>query len=229
MALSHSFPLLPFIYILIKSITKKSSGTLGKTEISHPKTQSTSMKIFNNITSRFKFYIQRIYRLTFKFNKQDDVVWKDLKKMHLRSKWDSGIYEKDRFIETIFSISETEHRKFYYMITEGFYHCKVNILDTFPVDLTTDVFVLATHFNNLLNNGVVVVNPNSQSVEYNIKREILIPFLYSGTLYDFLIRHHSTSKDIYKAFERLVNEQEAPAIIIADLLNENNNNENNSN
>jgi len=225
MALSHSFPLLPFIYILIKSITKKSSETLEKTIIPKPKTQSTFMKFFNNVTSQIKFYIQRMYRLTFRFNKQDNVVWKDLKKTHLRSKWDSGIYEKDRFIETIFSISETEHRKFYYMITEGFYHCKVNILDIFQVDLTTDVFVLATHFNNLLNNGVVVVNPNSQSVEFYMKREILIPFLYSGALYDYLIRHHSTSKDIYKAFERLVNEQEAPAIIIADLLNENNNNE----
>jgi hypothetical protein len=229
MALSHSFPLLPFIYILIKSITKKSSETLEKTMIPKPKTQSTFMKFFNNVTSQIKFYIQRIYRLSFKFNKQDNVVWKDLKKMHLRSKWDSGIYEKDRFIETIFSISETEHRKFYYMITEGFYHCKVNILNTFPVDLTTDVFVLATHFNNLLNNGVVVVNPNNQSVEFYMKREILIPFLYSGELYDYLIRHHSTSKDIYKAFERLVNEQEAPAIIIADLLNESKNNDNKSN
>jgi len=33
-----------------------------------------------------------------------------------------------------------------------------------------------------------------------------------------LIKHYNTSKDIYSAFQRLIIEQEAPAIIIADLL-----------
>jgi hypothetical protein len=44
-----------------------------------------------------------------------------------------------------------------------------------------------------------------------------------------LIRHHNTSKDIYSAFQRLVIEQEAPAIIIADLLKDNDTKEDESN
>jgi hypothetical protein len=34
-------------------------------------------------------------------------------------------------------------------------------------------------------------------------------------------RHYNTAKDIYSAFQRLINENESPAIIIADLLNNN--------
>jgi len=45
--------------------------------------------------------------------------------------------------------------------------------------------------------------------------------LYSGELYDQLIRHQNISKDIYWAFEKLINENEAPAIIISDLINKN--------
>jgi hypothetical protein len=50
---------------------------------------------------------------------------------------------------------------------------------------------------------------------------LLIPLLYNGEIHGQLTRHYNTSKDIYSAFQRLVIEQEAPAIIIADLLKEN--------
>ncbi len=44
--------------------------------------------------------------------------------------------------------------------------------------------------------------------------------MYSGELYNQLIKHYDISKDIYAAYQRLIIEQEAPAIIIADLLRE---------
>jgi len=42
--------------------------------------------------------------------------------------------------------------------------------------------------------------------------------LYTNTIYDQIFGHYKTSKDIYWAFQKLVEENEAPAIIIADLL-----------
>ena len=107
------------------------------------------------------------------------------------------------------------------MIHEGSFHCRVKILEHYPSELTTDLFILAAHFNNLLNNGVVIVNVHNRYVEYHQKRDLLIPLLYTNETYGQLIRHYNTSKDIYSAFQRLVIEQEAPAIIIADLLKKN--------
>ncbi|MBL0310578.1 MAG: hypothetical protein IPP77_13160 [Bacteroidetes bacterium] len=163
-------------------------------------------------------YLQRIYRLSLSFKKQEEIVWEELKKLHSAAEWKSGVYEKEKYIETIFEISNEKAGTFYYMIYEGSFHCRVKIVEGFPNDLTTDLFILSSHFNNLLNNGVVVINVNSQYVEYHQKRDLRIPLLYSEEIYRQLDRHFNTSKDIYSAFQRLVIEQEAPAIIIADLL-----------
>ena len=98
------------------------------------------------------------------------------------------------------------------------FHCSARILDKFSDELTTDLFILSAHFNNLLNNGVVTVNVDDQYVEYYQKRDSLVPLLYKGELLTQINRHYVTAIDIYLAFQWLVDEGEAPAIIIADLM-----------
>lgn len=171
--------------------------------------------------NKIKFYLKRIYRLTLSFKKQEELVWKELKKLHKDEDWRYGVYEREKYIETIFQIGKEQGGTFYYMIYDGSFHCRVKILEDYHTELTTDLFILATHFNNLLNNGVVIVHVNGHYVEYHQKRDMLIPLLYNSEIYGQLIRHYNTSKDIYLAFQRLIIEQEAPAIIIADLLKEN--------
>ena len=90
----------------------------------------------------------------------------------------------------------------------------------FDQDLTTDIFILATHLNNLLNSGTVLINAEQNYVEYVLKTDLLIPLLYKGEIENKITRHYSTTININKAFQRLINEQEVPAIIIADLLKE---------
>ena len=163
-------------------------------------------------------YIKRIYRLALNFQRQEEIVWTDLKKLHADKEWQSGVYEKEKYIETIFNIGNQNQGTFYYSIYDGCFHCKVEILDDFPIELTTDLFVLAAHFNNLLTEGLVIINVDSHYVAYHQKREFLIPLLYGAEIHGQLARHYKVSKDIYSAFQRLINENEAPAIIIADLL-----------
>lgn len=179
------------------------------------------MSKFLENMNKIKFYLQRIYRLTLSFKKQEAIVWKELKKLHTDAEWKAGVYEKEKYIETIFEISNEQGAVFYYMIYHGSFHCRVKILENYPTELTTDLFILAAHFNNLLNSGVVIVNVNLKYVEYHQQRDLLIPLLYNSEIHGQLTRHYNTSKDIYSAFQRLVIEQEAPAIIIADLLKEN--------
>jgi len=163
-------------------------------------------------------YIRRIYRLSLKRHVQEDLVWKDLKEIHSKADWRHGIYEKDKLIETIFDIADNKLERYYYLIHEGYFNCRVKVLDKYPIELATDLFILAAHFNNLLNYGVVRVDTESLYVEYNQKIDVLIPLLYTGTIYQQLLSHYKTSKDIHWAFQQLVEKDEAPAIIIADLL-----------
>lgn len=170
---------------------------------------------------KVRYYMQRIYRLALNFKKQEELVWKELKRLHADAEWKHGIYENEKYIETIFELGKGKVSSFYYMIYDGSFHCRVKILEGYPIELSTDLFILAAHFNNLLNNGVVIVNVQDHYVEYHQKRELLIPLLYKSETYGQLMGHYNTSKDIYYAFQRLITEQEAPAIIIADVLNKN--------
>lgn len=171
--------------------------------------------------NKIKLYLQRIYRLTLSSKKQEELVWKELKELHADADWKHGVYEKEKYIEIIFELGKEQRSAFYHMIYDGSFHCVGEIIEDYPAELTTDVFILAAHFNNILRNGVVTVNVHNQCVEYRQKRDLLMPLLYSSETYAQIIQHYNISKDIYSAFNRLIFEQEAPAIIIADLLKEN--------
>lgn len=171
--------------------------------------------------NKLSSYLKRIYRISVNAQKQEDIFWSDLKKLHDDLEWSHGVYEKDKFIEAIFEISDGQAGKFYFMVYDSCFHCRAKILEDFSIELTTDLFILAAHFNNLLHHGIVIVNVNSRYIDYHHKRDLLIPLLYNGEIKNQIARHFSAAKDIYSAFQRLVEEQEAPAIIIADLLNKN--------
>ena len=51
---------------------------------------------------KFKSYLKRIYRLSLSFEKQEKIVWEELKKLHTDAEWKSGFYEKEKFIESFF-------------------------------------------------------------------------------------------------------------------------------
>ena len=163
-------------------------------------------------------YFRRIYRLHTDFSKHEVLVWKSLKKIHFENEWYSGVYENEKKIETVFCMADDKPKRFLYVINDYCFYCTVKVLDNYPIELTTDLFILAAHFNNLLNNGTVKVNTEDLFVEYLVKRDALIPLLYPEEIHHQIVQHHYTSNDIYWAFQKLVEENEAPAIIIADLL-----------
>ena len=173
------------------------------------------------LLERLLFYFKKIYRISISYKKYEEIVWNDLKKLHKNSEWRYGVFESDKHIEAVFEIGEKTGAKFYYMVYDGQYHCRVKIIEEFSPDVTTDLFVLAAHFNNLLNSGVVVVNVQSGYVEYHTKNDLIVNLIYPGELHEQLLRHFNISKDIFWAFNKLVNENEEPTLIIADLMRRN--------
>jgi hypothetical protein len=107
------------------------------------------------------------------------------------------------------------------MVYDACFHCTITIIEDYPIDRTTDLFVLAAHFNNLLSAGVVIVDVSSNSIVYHQKRDLLIPLLDAGELYTQINRHYTTSKDIFSGFQRLIFNNEEPVMIIADIMTEN--------
>ena len=172
---------------------------------------------FNRLSS----YFRRVYRLSLNIEKQELTVWKDLKKLHEDANWKCGVYESDKQIKTVFELGNETGAVFNYFIYDNNFHCAVKILDNFPREYTSEAFILASHFNNLLNRGKVVIDAEDNYITYQTKKNILIPLLYPETMYEQIIRHINTARDVQWAYQRLMDENEAPAIIIADLLRKN--------
>ena len=178
---------------------------------------------------KLKYWLKRIYLLSLSAKKQEEFVWKELKKNLDESNLKYGVYEREKYISVNYELSDGNVGDFYYFVSDNTFVCSVHMHGDYPTALTTDLFILAAHFNNILNNGVVIVNVQDRHVEYRITRDLLIPLLYTGEIYFQLIRHIHTSKDVFLAFRRLIVEQEAPAIIIADMLSEKKSEPDNSN
>ena len=175
----------------------------------------------NRFYGLVRLFLRRMFQLNLSADKQDLVVWESLKKLHIESDWKSGVYEKDKYIETVFEIGEGKSGAYYYMIYDREYHCRVKVLNDFLTEKTTEIFILAAHFNNLIVNGKVEVNVPERYVEYHYKCDLLVPLMYRDEIHNRMLKHYELSKDMYWAFVKLVDENEEPAIIIADLIKKN--------
>jgi len=165
-------------------------------------------------------FFRRIYRLS-TFRKYEDVVWKKLKKFLSKRGYHCGIYEDAKYIAITHLIEENKPVYFYYGISEdGFMYCDAIVLKDFPEELTTDFFIMASHFNNSLPlyRGKVIIDVHSQQVIYRRDLGILYPLVLDDHFSYFVDDHYDIMQDIHWAFDKLVEEQEDPAIVFADLM-----------
>lgn len=162
--------------------------------------------------------IQRWWRLAFQLRQREALVWSDLKAYLQQMEWTVGTFEKERYVEVPFQLVEGYTVPFYYGVGAHELNLQVHVMEAIPPDVITDAFILSAHFNNVLNSGKVLVDAERGVVLHRWKVELLIPFLFPREIEVFIASHFNTAKDIHGAFRRLVEEREAPAIIIADLL-----------
>lgn len=167
---------------------------------------------------QIRFFLSRIYRLTLNPEKQTSLVWEDMKQIHAHAGWRSGIYETEKFIETAFRIANETPGIYRYWIEEGEIHYYVEVLRNYSDNLTPDVFILASHINNLYRSGKVEIDVESSSVAYRSKSAMLLQLLYRDEHHHDLIAHQLASEDVYWAFRKLATEHEEPALIVADML-----------
>ena len=171
--------------------------------------------------SNILYELKLIYRLFRGAKHYEKYVWEDLKYYHKEAKYNSGIFENDKKIESIFSIAENKGAIFYYFLLDGDLHCRVKLLENYDPELATDIFVLTSHLNNLLRDGMVTIETGGSYVSFNMKTSYLINLFYLGDKHHLTIRHHSVARDLYWAFQQLVEKHEEPALIVADLLERN--------
>ena len=158
------------------------------------------------------------YRLTYNQKKQEQFVWEELKKLFDESKLDAYIDNELKFLSSKFKIGNG-FVLVYYNIRNGYFSCDVDIIENYPEEDTTELFILTTHFNNFLKHGIILVNVHEQNVTYRLKKEIIMPLLRPEIIHKWVRVHLYTLRDLQSYYLKLIQEKESPALIIADAIN----------
>ena len=174
-------------------------------------------KLINGLL-KIKYNFQRMYRVNLPIEKRQKKVWDDLKKLCSDSGWRYGTYEDDKLVEMQFELAEDLYAKHYYFILPDRLSCRVRVVEEYEQEKALEVFILAQHFNNELNNGKVVVDAGDRTVEYIEHRSLLAPLMYGDDIFSQMQNHNFIAKDVFTCFQRLMLEDVEPAIIIADLM-----------
>lgn len=172
----------------------------------------------NNISQKISNFLEQVYILLLNDKQREIYAWKKLKRIHIQKNWCSGFYENDKRIKSSFNYSDSEVIDYWYAVEEDQLACRVLMIQEFPEEFTSDVFILSAHFNNILWRGKIEVNIKHRYVEYNLKSELLTVLMYPGRMEWMTSDHYHASLDIIWAFRKLIAEQEPPAFIIAELM-----------
>jgi hypothetical protein len=178
----------------------------------------SKIKIYPMLVKLFtliKIKITLLYRVI-TIKKSEKYVWKELIKHHKNSPWRFGQF--DNYIECNFIIDEVQSLKFIYEVQNTGLTFRSFILVDFDEETTTQVMLLASHFNNLLTFGVVQVNLQQHFVEFSYNRDLLVYSLYPGTINNDTITHFDLTKNIFWAFNELANTGDEPVFIFSEFL-----------
>lgn len=170
--------------------------------------------------------LKLIYRLNLKRINQEKYIWEDLVNLHIKENWNYTIHNNSMCLESIIPINENTFNRFFYMIYENKFISTVNLLHNFPEERTTEIFILAMHINNILNDGIITIDTEKNHVEYTKKEHILSSLLVPNQIRNQIVLHYEASVKIQSAFSELINNKEEPVIVFADFMRKLNENDN---
>ncbi|MAQ69681.1 MAG: hypothetical protein CMD23_01125 [Flavobacteriales bacterium] len=172
-----------------------------------------------------KHFFSRLFRLINIRNIQK-ILWSDLKKYFQHANqnganYQYGIFESDKYITTHYSVDEANNTRQYRYILDSENYKLVSLVfvsEGYDETKTTDVFILASHLNNILRDGIVCVNPDICTILFEYRINEVVPFLFPGEIHTQVMRHYNTSLDIIWAFDQLLVYNEDPVFIAAELM-----------
>lgn len=148
-------------------------------------------------------------------------LWEKLKAFLEFKKYRFGAFEREKTCEVQLEILENYFKKYYYSIDENELHLRVQIVEEYPIEQATDIFVLASHLNNILRVGKVTINVKYNYVEYHVSKNSLLFLLEEKELVALISSHYSVSQTLFFAYYQLINQGIPPVEIISEIIKAN--------
>ncbi len=176
------------------------------------------VKVYPRILKAFKlikFKFILLYR-SITIKKSSKYVWKELLKYHKNGDWKYGQF--DNYVQCNFIIDDNKSLRFIYEVENTGLTFRSFILVDFDDEISTQLLILASHFNNLISFGCVKVILNHHYVEFSYTRDLLVYSLYPTTIHNDILMHFNQTKNIYWAFNELLSSGEDPVFIFSEFL-----------
>jgi len=166
--------------------------------------------------------VKKVYRLL-RAKKSSDFVWNDLKQTMEKEKFHNGVFESNKCIELQFNNNDKSIGTYFISIYEESNTITgvTNIVDSYDVDRTIDLFVMASHFNSKLNNGVVTINTESLNISFVVTGDLFSHSIYPEKSLKLVEYLYHISSDLRWAFNRLLTTDLDPVFVFSELLDRN--------
>jgi hypothetical protein len=151
-------------------------------------------------------------------NHHEEIVWKLLKKELKIVPFKHEVKESEKTVYTKFHLDPNILGNFWYMMYSDRLYFRAAIIPNYPVEQTTNIFILAQHFNNQLNHGSVVVDVPLNYIEFRTTYHFPEIIFTENAIQKHINHHYKISCDIFWAFNKMLAENEEPAYIIAELI-----------
>jgi hypothetical protein len=182
--------------------------------------KDNTMKWITPFFLKIKYTLIRIYRIL-NVKKRSEFVWNDLIKYNLEQGWRFGQFEIEKRIENTFNVDENNLITFNYTVTSNKLEYSAVLLKSFDEERTNDILVLASHFNGLLNFGLVKVNIKYNYVAFVYAGDLITYMLYPREIENDCYDHYDLTKDCVWSFNRLMETGEDPVFVFSELLQRN--------
>lgn len=167
---------------------------------------------------KLKTLLQRSYRASLSPERQEEQVWEELKAHCVEIDLDYGIHERRQTVSLNLSHKDGSLLSIYHCVSGTEVSSRSIVFYTYPEELTTDIFILTTHLNNVTKGGKITVNPKTRHIEYICQADSW-RFLNRNTHFAFYIKEYMlTVETIIWAYNQLIKQGQEPALIIADML-----------
>ncbi len=151
-------------------------------------------------------------------NHHEEIVWKLLKKELKIVPFKHEVKESEKTVYTKFHLAPDILGNFWYMMYSDRLYFRAAIIPNYPVEQTTNIFILAQHFNNQVNHGSVVVDVRLNYIEFRTTYHFPEIIFTENAIQKHITHHYKISCDIFWAFNKMLTENEEPAYIIAELI-----------
>ena len=169
---------------------------------------------------KIKKFLRNTYRLMLSDKGQQNCIWSDVKKLYKENNWKYSIIEQPdvRVVQVVFQVADKVFFEFETILNENDLTVRTLMPWNYDEDMAQEVFIMATHLNNLFRYTKINVLPESREVGIQVIAFQAMALVNTSTAQQLLNMVYETAEDVNWAYRRLLETREPPALIFAEFL-----------